>query len=65
MILDNFPGYEEKEKEYYRNDLKNLISRKKSGLNILDARYVASINVRYCHYYSGEPYWFLLTLWRN
>jgi len=50
-----------------KKDIKKLLNNGISGLNILDFRHVASIDLRYCHYseIGKNPKWYLLRIWRN
>jgi hypothetical protein len=55
----------EREIKYYTEQIEKLIINGKNGLEILDRRYVSSINIRYCFYHNGNPVWYLFTIWRN
>lgn len=55
----------EKSKEYYKDNIEKLILKGKNGLEILDRRQIASINIRYCFYHEEKPVWYLFTIWRN
>jgi hypothetical protein len=48
-------------------EIYNIVRNGVYGLNILDSRHVASICLRYCHYYDVEktPHWYLFRLWRR
>ena len=50
-----------------KKEINKILKNGLSGLNILDPRYVASINMRYCHYFdlTKEPRWYLLRIWRR
>ena len=54
-------------KNTVEKDIKKLINNGINGLNILDSRHVASICLRYCHYFDiiKEPKWYLLRLWKR
>ena len=54
-------------KENVNKEIYKIVKNGIYGLNILDSRHVASICLRYCHYYEIEkiPKWYLFRIWRN
>ena len=54
------------EESYISQELKNIIKKGKSGLDILDPRYISSLSLRYCSYAKiNSIKWYLLTFWRR
>ncbi len=51
----------------YMKEIKMLLQKGKSGLGILDSRYVSNISLRFCYYTypPSIPKWYLFIFWNR